>query len=288
MKKTVLLLFGIALLFPKFQLGAEPIADEALLCADQADNYIRLISNDKTIWSYPAKENEDFPWRPTDAKRVEFNGETHILIAWHGRIRLVRFRDHKTVKDFKTYSSCHSAELLPDGTLVSASSNHGKLRVHFGKEDFHDLDLPYAHGVVWDKSRNRLWALGDFLYLIRYSDKKLTVEKQFKLPKSPTGHDLFPLQNEDRLLVSNNHGLYLFDIESKKFETVSELKWIKSASQRNDGSIWITDPANIEGAKSWQTDSVMQIQPKAPEKRFSFENARFYKARWWQKSTFSY
>lgn len=265
----------------------------ALLCADQADNRIRLIapataeSGNRDLWVYPTEDGKRFKYMPTDAKRVEVDGAVHVLAAYHGRVQLVRFSDQKVIADFASYSSCHSAELLPDGAIVTASSNHGKLRIHHSAEEFADLDLPYAHGVTWDKKRKCLWAVGDFLYRLSYKDGKLDVEKKYQLPISPTGHDLFPLQSEAKLLVSNNEALFLFDIAREKFEKTSELKGIKSASQHLDGSLWASDTVSLEGAAEWQTDAVIRIRPRIPPLRYRNEGSRFYKARWWQKVEFS-
>lgn len=266
----------------------------ALLCADQRDNRIRLIDplapdgRKPSLWCYPKEDNKPFQYTPTDAKRVEIDGVVHILAAYHGRVQLVRFSDQKLVKDFPRYSSCHSAELLPDGAIVTVNSNHGKLRLHHAADEFVDLELPYAHGVTWDKTRQCLWALGDYLYRINYTGGELSIDKKFKLPLSPTGHDSFPLRETAKLLVSNNDALFLFDIATEKFETVSELKSIKSASQHRDGTLWVSDPKELEGAKSWQSDAVIRVNPKSPSIRYTNEGARFYKARWWQTVDFSY
>lgn len=295
MKKLLLAFLFLAWTVPAFSQegdrgeSTEVVSSEtlALLCVDQVDNHIRLIQGDTILWSYPDESEGRFKYMPTDAKRVEVDGEVFVLVAFHGRVQMVRFRDHKVMKNYPTYKSCHSAELLPDGALVTASSNHGKLRVHHSEEIFHDLDLPYAHGVVWDKARNRLWALGDSLYRLEYTDGKLTVEKKFTLPKSPTGHDLFPFRDEATLLVSNNDELYSFDVETERFEAVSELPFIKSVSQHIDGSIWATERVVIEGAKRWHTDAVHQVQPVEPERRIVVPGAWFYKARWWQEAHLS-
>ena len=195
----------------------------ALLCADQSDHRIRLIDplaqgdRKPTLWSYPAEDEERLKYMPTDAKRVELGGVVYVLASYHGRVQLIRFKDRKLVKDFPSYSSCHSAELLPDGVIVTANSNHGMLRLHRAADDFSDLKLPYAHGVTWDKKRKCLWALGDFLYKLNYTDGKLNIAKKFVLPLSPTGHDLFSLRKEEKLLVSNNPALFLFDIATEKY-----------------------------------------------------------------------
>ncbi|MFT5904873.1 MAG: hypothetical protein ACI9E1_000461 [Cryomorphaceae bacterium] len=271
------------------------IAEEksALLCADQADNRIRLVEllsknePNRTLWCYPADDGKAFPLRPTDAKRVEIKGEVHILAAYHGRVKLIRFKDKKIIKDYPAPDSCHSAELLPDGNIVTASSNDETLRVHRSAEDFTDTKLPYAHGVVWDKKAKQIWALGDALYRFNYTDGKLLLAKKYKFPMTPTGHDLFPMRDGKKLLVSNNDALFLFDLKAETFEKISGLREIKSVSEHQDGSIWASDPKDMEKSGSWQSDSVIQIRPEA-NKRYTNKGAKFYKARWWQKVEFSY
>ena len=159
------------------------------------------------------------------------------------------------------------------------------LRLHTSATEFTDLELPYAHGVVWDNTRRRLWALGDLLYRIRVDDNGLSVEKTFKLPQTPTGHDLFPLRSKPTLLVSNNDAIFLFDIAKSAFETVSELRAIKSASQHLDGTLWATDPANQPGSANWQTDTVLRVRPANPPMTLRNKGSKFYKARWWQRSS---
>jgi hypothetical protein len=266
----------------------------AILCADQADNRIRLVdpftqdADAADLWSYPAAEAPPSKYIPTDAKRVVIDGEVFILAAYHGRVRLVRFRDSKLIKDYPSYSSCHSAELLPDGSIATVNSNHGMLRLHHSANDYADTELPYAHGVTWDKKRQCLWVLGDRLYRFFYRDRKLSLDQSFDLPMSPTGHDLFPLRTEPKLLVSNNDALYSFDIETEAFKPLSDLQWIKSASQHADGSIWVSDPQRPEIGTSWQSDSVIPVQPTGANQRHTIAGSKFYKARWWQDVNFSY
>ena len=88
--------------------------------------------------------------------------------------------------------------------------------------------------------------------------------------------------------MSNNDALFLFDIAAETFETVSRLEGIKSASQHPDGTIWASDPAQLDGGENWQSDAVVAVRPEGPEIRHRNSGAKFYKARWWQKVDFSY
>lgn len=291
--KTIFI--SLLALCSNFATAGEKITPEtvALLCSGQTDNRIRLINplskteRKTTLWSYPTDDGRPSPHYPRDAKRVELDGEVHILISYKGIVRLVRFKDKKVIKNYVTHQSCHSAEILPDGTIISVSSTDKKLRVHRSEDDFTDLDLPYAHGVVWDKKGQQLWVLGDVLYRFNYIKEKLVLVKKYTLPMTPTGHDLFPMRNGKKLLVSNNDALFLFDLKAETFEKISGLREIKSVSEHQDGSIWASDPKDMEKSGSWQSDSVIQIRPEA-NKRYTNKGAKFYKARWWQKVEFSY
>ncbi len=290
-----LLFIALLALLSNIVTADEKITSEtvALLCSGQTDNRIRLIDplskteRKTTLWCYPTDDGKPFPHRPRDAKRVELDGVVHILVSYKGSVRLIRFNDKKVIKEYTSYKSCHSAEILPDGTIVTASSEDGKLRVHRSENDFTDLELPYAHGLVWDKKGKQLWALGDVLYRFNYNKGKLILIKKYKLPMTPTGHDLFPTRDGKKLLVSNNDALFLFDLKAEAFEKISDLAEIKSASEHQDGSIWASDPKDMEKSGSWQSDSVIQIKPEA-KMRYTNKGAKFYKARWWQKVAFSY
>ncbi|MGI9243278.1 MAG: DUF6528 family protein, partial [Verrucomicrobiales bacterium] len=66
------------------------------------------------------------------------------------------------------------------------------------------------------------------------------------------------------------------------------LEGIKSASQHLDGTLWVTDPTQLEGAASWQSDSVLRVRPEQPPIKHQNVGSKFYKARWWQRVPFSY
>ncbi len=278
----------------RFTTPEAPPEETAILCADQADNRIKLIrlsdpAKPTVIWRHPDTPDKRGPYMPTDAKRVVVQGVVHILASYHQRVQLVRFADKKLIRDYPAPPSCHSAECLPDGTIVTANSTDEKLRLHFSAAEYLDYPLPYAHGACWDHQRQQLWALGDKLHLYDYKDRKLNLKKSHPLPGAPTGHELFPVANADKLFVSNTENLSVFDIKAAKFHVLLSIADIKCASVCPDAKTWITQPKSIPAAQSWQTDTITSVASIAEEQqRHTIPLARFYKARWWQNVSFSY
>jgi|GEM_PF-2083960 len=96
--------------------------------ADPPENRIRLVhpriqkDESATLWCYPATEAPPINYLSTDAKRVKINHEVFIRAAYHVRVRLVSFRDSKLIKDYSTYSRCHSADKFVDLKLPNAGA----------------------------------------------------------------------------------------------------------------------------------------------------------------------
>jgi hypothetical protein len=88
--------------------------------------------------------------------------------------------------------------------------------------------------------------------------------------------------------VSDQGGLYEFDCATKEFALILKRRFIKSASQHIDGTIWMTDTTNVEGYKDFQTDTLTRVRPAEPPLSYTKKGARFYKARWYYRNAFSY
>lgn len=131
-----------------------------LLAVDQADNRVRLVEPDpehgllKTIWSYPDTGEATHEHRPPDAKFVIFNDEVHVLAAYHGRVRLIRYPDRTVRVDLPAPRSCHSAEMLPDGRIASTSSNDDLLILHDRSGASEEATLPFAPQRMCLKARS--------------------------------------------------------------------------------------------------------------------------------------
>ncbi|MCB0685881.1 MAG: hypothetical protein KDC53_05135 [Saprospiraceae bacterium] len=272
------------------------------LGADQSMDQIILFSVSKDIESKISQEanwtfNPDF--RPTDAKRHDLGSQTNILVASHGAIYKVPYERKDKIFWAETYPSCHSVELLPDGNMISANSNDHQLTLHYNaladgdlRMKFSDsVDFPFetAHAVVYDRTRNCIWALGSVLGKFTYhvgQHPTLQLIDTFPLPLCHTnGHDLYPHPNGN-LLMTTHEGVLEMTIGNFAYpQILSELKDVKSVVADHHHNIFITDPSDIAGYETWQTDSVINLTDHEILKR---KGARFYKVRLWEKNSFSY
>jgi len=230
------------------------------LGSDQFDNNIRLFSDtinvlgeltERSIWKFLPNHI------PTDAKRVDKQGEISVIIAAHGSIYQVPVNYHDKYVYANTYTSCHSVEILPGGNMVSANSTHNKLTLHFNKQEEADkFRFIKSYDIYFEKAH---------------------------------GHDLFPDENGD-LLVTSRQGVLKFNINSLENPVFESLVYadydIKSVvSDIYSGDIYITSPSDISGYATWQTDKIINT---TQSKHFIRPFAKFYKVRLWQKNYFSY
>ena len=192
----------------------QQISKELFVC-DQNSKKVLLLKLDsdwndssKVVWSWSVMESPDIPENEksrydylAEAKPVKQSSQLLIAGGSGGGVALVRISDKKVLFHGYGGESPHSVELLPDGNIVVASSQDHHLRLFHDvprSTKYVDLNLPSAHGVVWDFKRNQLWALGlDTLYAVQYlfaEPHALSITGSYALP-SHEGHDLFPRKN---------------------------------------------------------------------------------------------
>ncbi len=275
------------------------------LGSDQSDNKVRLFSDTINDLGELAEHSR---WHflpnhmPTDAKRVDHQGEISVIIASHGSIYQIPINYQDKYVYAETHPSCHSVEILPDGNMISANSNGNKLTLHFNKQEevdkfrfieSFDILFEYAHGVVYDKQRDVVWALGFTIGKFKYNccpTPELTLLNEYQLPTPHSdGHDLFPDENGD-LLVTSDQGVLKFTIDSLNNPLFSSLIYsdhnIKSVvSDIYSNDLYITSPTDIAGYETWQTNKIINVSQSTHYVRPS---SKFYKVRLWQKNNFSY
>lgn len=277
-----------------------------IMCGEQKSGRLLLMnpsadwSEQKAIlWQWSAAQSADIQashkgWFSllTECKRV-LNGTHVITSASGGAIAMIRMKDKKVVFYAQPGGNTHSVEILPDGNLASASSV-GFLKVFCtdpavgkwpGSAKFSTLTLEGAHGVVWDKKLQRLWAVGNTeLVCCKYNgnraDPALEIEANFKLPGDGAGHDLFPVPGTRKLFVTGQK-VWTFDTEKGAFSDFDQRGNIKSVTQKDaNGFVFFMQPT-----ESWWSDSIRSPDGKTKK---TLLGAQFYKVRWWVPNVFSY
>ncbi|HTN09265.1 DUF6528 family protein [Agriterribacter sp.] len=221
----------------------------------------------------------------SDAKPVE-NGKYILACASGGGLALIRVADKKTIFYAYAGGNTHSAEQLPDGNIVSASStgNFMSIFVTAGKDDPEqtvrkDFYLRDGHNLVWDKKKKRLYTVSrDQLKTYRYNADKnnpaLIAVDSVTMPDSGA-HDLYRIYSKDGLWLSTHSAIFKVDVQSKKAEKVSTRfgENIKSVSSGPEGYPTII----IRPKEKWWTDEVSDIEGNSI---FKQQGLRIYKARW--------
>lgn len=272
-----------------------------IILAEQSQNSIVVVNadSDKIVWKWdPAGSNvrpEHLKWfnAPSDAKCLP--GCKYILMtASGGGVALIRVSDSVTVFYAFAGGNTHSAEMLPDGNIVAASST-GNFMTVFRTDTVNypegviakKIPLRFGHNVVWDKKRKILFSTAmDHLVYFRYNfdtdDPLLTRTDSVKIPGTEA-HDLFPVHGRDELWLTTIDDVLVFNPSTRQFRR-SELendRNIKSVSSgpRSFPVIFIRPKV------SWWTDEVLDFGEKSI---FRHEGYRIYKARWFTRNSFSY
>jgi len=214
---------------------------------------------------YAAFEGNDEPlvWKKWGAKNKTFSLRiffTDFLIAVYwpwmiakkksasgGAVALIRIGDKKVMFYAYAGGNTHSAEILPDGSIMAASSTGNFMTVFRvdtlrGPKGVYSKQgpLPNGHNVVWDRKRNVLWSASDrhlksFIYNYNANYPDLKEKDSIILPETDS-HDLFPDYDCQSLLLTGPKGLYRFSFRDKKIEKMQVTYLdIKSASTGLEG-----------------------------------------------------
>ncbi len=282
------------------------LPSKSYLLAEQARRavIIRDADTHQNVWEWnphtariPAGQQGWFV-NPSEVKPV-YNKRYVLMTASGGAVALIRFSDHKLM----FYANCgqnpHSAEVLPDGNIVTAESRSGEintfvvdtLKVLGVKKN--TVKLGNAHNVVWDRKRSCLYATGTIssgvtaLFRFKYNGErdnpKLTNQTRiYTFEKESGGHDLFPVYGEeDKLWLTAASAVYKIDVSTDipTCERIYDLGDIKSIGNAPDGVIM------IKPVMEWWAEG---LTDEKGESLFIMKGARLYKGRWMLDNTFSY
>jgi len=273
---------------------------KCIVLSEQLHNRVAIadVPSGQIIWEWRPEQSNIQPqhlaWftNTSDAKPV-YNGQYLLVTASGGGVALVRIADKKAVFYAYAGGNTHSAELLPDGNIVSASST-GNFMMLFRVDTTlapeavysRKYPLPFGHNVVWDNQRQVLWSAADhqllsFTYNFNCSQPELVQQNAVDLP-GKDAHDLFPVYGEQALWLTNTTNVYIYHLDTKKPEQYGSIQAnIKSVSSGgNDLPVIIIRPKT-----SWWTDEVIDTKGNTV---FYQKGLKIYKARWYLKNTFSY
>ncbi|RFS26387.1 WD40 repeat domain-containing protein [Chitinophaga silvatica] len=271
-----------------------------MVIAEQSQNRIIIIdaANSEIVWEWKAANSnvkpKDVKWfnTPSDAK-VVYNSQYVLMNASGGGVALIRIADKKTVFYAYAGGNTHSAELLPDGNIVTASSTDNYLMlfktdtVNYPEVYKKKIYITFGHNVVWDKQRNRLWSAGlDTLIAFKYNydceHPDLIEDAVYPIPGKDS-HDLFPVYGSGtQLWFTNENNVYQFDVITKKFVQAEVIQQdIKSISNGPKGYPTII----VKPKEQWWTDEVLDAAGKRVAGQAGW---KIYKARWVLPNDFGY
>ena len=291
----IILWLGLNMNFTSCKTGSSGDGALVLVCGDSKVLLVEAAGSKDTVptvlWNWDAHLADDLPaqYRKErfnsidDCKAV--NGGREIMVSSSsGAIAVVNVED-KRVLFFAEVPNAHSAELLPGNKIVAAASTAEKgnklmlFEISNPANLFFTDSLYSAHGVVWDKHRKSLFALGyDVLreYKMVGSDSLFLIS-EVEIP-GIGGHDLQMAPCRDKLFLTEHTGAwqyYLTTREFSKMEKFPDAENIKSINQNKKGRFVYTVPE-----ESWWTYHVSFFNPAG---KLAFPDIRVYKARWYNK-----
>ena len=282
------------------------LPEKAYVLAEQSRRaiVIRDAETNQNVWSWDPytacvpSAHQNWFINPSEVKPV-FNKRYILMTASGGAVALIRLSDHKLM----FYANCgqnpHSAELLPDGNIVTAESRSGEINTFvvdtlkvLGMKA-NTVKLGNAHNVVWDQKRACVYATATMqagvtaLFRFKYNgdrnNPKLTNQQRiYTFEKESGGHDLFPVVGaEDKLWLTAASAVYQVDLstDTPTCEKVYSLPDIKSVCNGPDGVLMLSP------TEEWWAEGLTNEQGKA---LFQMDGARIYKGRWMIDNTFSY
>ncbi|MBO9203248.1 MULTISPECIES: DUF6528 family protein [Niastella] len=288
------------------QAAEEATAKEIVIC-DQKNARIVMVdvANSNTItweWkptaSYAMIRSGAQGWfsNLSEAKPI-YSGKYILATASGGGVAIINVSTKKAIWYDYAGGNTHSAEVLPNGNVVTASTTGGYLLIFTvdsyinddskqgGKVTFEDV-----HNVVWDKANNLLWAAGkDKLKAFSYNNScgspVLTLKKTYTMPQG-NAHDLFPVYGSTTdLWLTNSGHVYKFNVSTGVFTLIKTISGAKSVCNGPDGYETILDVANGNGGETWRTDVITDLNGATVFKNTSFG---MYKVRWKLVNSFSY
>lgn len=284
--------------------------ENAVVLAEQSRTAILVMDMNakQVVWEWepltggiPLAKRSLFK-NPSECKPV-LNNEYVLMTASGGAVALIRFADKKVMCFAECGINPHSAEILPDGNIVTAESKQGEINLFAVDMEKGTMvkkstkKIGNAHNLVWDAKRQCIYTTGTInnagksvtaLFSFKYNGDKenpaLTNQKRiFTFENEKGGHDLFPVYGEtDKLWLTAEHGVYQFDMSAAQLAatTIYEVADVKAVGKDAQGNDYLLKPT-----ESWWAPCVVD---GAGNEYFNLANSKIYKFRLVQDNQFSY
>ena len=232
---------------------------------------------DAVTWSWDATEaaavlglDKSRCNHPDDCKPVD-NGKKLLCTSSYNWCVLLDIATKEVLFHTTATPNAHSAELLPGNRIVVAcsggeSSGNNSIQLYDISQPnriLYQSALGSAHGVVWNETTQRLYAIGgQSLQIYKLKDwetaaPSLELEKTVQTPQGGL-HDMSYV-NSNTLCIGGRRA-YLYDIGANRFTEMmlfSASTAIKSINYNDEtGELWYTDSTNPEGSQSWSTQTI--------------------------------
>lgn len=246
-------------------------------------------------WSWRSEDREELPdamkskFRTTDECKAVDHGHRILVTSSAGGVALIE-RATGEVVFYAAVPNAHSAELLPDNRLVAAASHardgDGDRLILFDlgtpDRELYSDDLPWGHGVVWDETRQILWALADedirVYHLVDWDTNGPSLSRvdTIKLPEG-SGHDMYPVADSSFLSISTEKHCWLFDRDRREFTphpVLADEADVKSIAEHpeTDQLVYVRADSN-----EWWSET---IRFENPARELHLPGEHIYKARW--------
>lgn len=282
--------------------------DKVIAIVEQSQNQVALVNaaTGETQWQWTPSDSdltaEEQAWfdLPDEVKPI-YNCEYLLITASRGGVAIIRIADKRVMFYACPKGNPHSAELLPDGNIVVASSTDGtadgdKLRLY--KVDFQKRYAPapvatyplaFGHNAVWDRTNQLLWATADnvlnaYSYVQAEGKPALVLQNSYPLPEGQgDAHELFPVYALNQLWLTTVGAIYKFNVSTKVFQrfNASTSGNIKSVSSGPAGYATIL----LYPTQSYWSDKLIDTGGRSVYQKDGY---KIYKGRWMLKNTFSY
>ncbi len=253
----------------------------------------------RKIWTWRAHQRPDLPsalwgrFRTTDECKPVDQGRRILVTSSGGAVALVDRGDDRVV--FYAHGpNAHSAEMLPGDRLVVACSHTPDgtgdrlflFDLAVSDHPCGSVALPWAHGVVWDSARQKLYALGmDDLRIYALEDWSSSAPRlglmsarqwPVRAARDECGHDLYPVPGSSLLSVTTNETVWYFDRDTEIFAPHPLLAGharVKSLCHHPGGAVAYVQS---EG-QHWWAERILLCNP---DRVLCVPGEHFYKVRW--------